>query len=128
MNNQIFDYELVRFVKHEEYEIAGNKVSKRWFYPTAPHFGKDGFSCRSIKAAKILHQDILSRKEAPEVIEEPISLPINKEFMVKDLVKEKGYNRLKLDLLIKSLGDKVTVVRLVKNKFGKDSRVLVYNP
>ena len=129
-SGKIFDYELVRFKKCEEREMAGNKIPKKWFYPTAPHFGIYGFSCQNLISARILHKKILKRKEEHDVedIEVKIELPINKEFMVKDLIKEKGYSRTNLDLLIKSLGNNIRVVREIKNKTGRDSKVLVYSP
>lgn len=123
---KIIDYELVRFVKSEEYTIAGNTVPKKWTYPTANMFGKHGFSCHCVEGCYRKHKEVLARAEEKAEPEAEIEIPRNKEFTVKELVKSLDLPYPKVYAKVREIESELTVVRLIKNKTGRDTKVYKY--
>lgn len=54
-------YELVKLKKNEEYEIGGNKVEKRWSYPSDTAFGKGSYDCISIDRAMYFYEQEIKK-------------------------------------------------------------------
>lgn len=123
---KIIDYELVRFVRSEEYIIADNIVPKKWTYPTANMFGKHGFSCHCVAGCYRKHREVVKR-ELERGKEAVFELPRNKEFTVKDLCKELDLPYSAVYSKVKEVEDELKVVRIVKNKTGRDTKVYIYN-
>lgn len=122
---KIIDYELVRLTKSEEFVIAGNVISKKWCYPTANAFGKNGFSCHCLAGCYRKYKEVLKR-ESERGQDGKFVIPRNKEFTAKELAAELGVSRYEIDKKIKSLGESVKIVSSIKNKMGKDTKVLMY--
>lgn len=124
-SNRIVDYELVRFIKSEEYTIAGNTVPKKWTYPTANSFGKHGFSCHSVEGCYRKHKEILARAEEKSEPDDEIQIPRNKEFTVKGLAENLGLPYPKVYARVREIEPQLKVVRLIKNKTGRDTKVYI---
>lgn len=120
---KIIDYELVRFVKSEEYVVAGNVVPKKWTYPTANMFGKHGFSCHCIEGCYRKHKEVLARAEEKAEPETEFQLPKNKEFTVKELSENLGLPYPKVYAKVREMEKDLIVVRTIKNKTGRDTKV-----
>lgn len=133
-NNRPISYELVNIKKVEEYEMAGNKIPKRWSYPGNSDWGKRAFTCISIdqceeKFAELTNTDIPVEKEIkPKKIKKPlnIDIPIGKEFTIKQLAEESDVSYANIYAYVKFLGNKVKTVREVKNLRGKPTKILMY--
>lgn len=124
-DNKVFDYELVHFTRSEEYKLGEAVIAKRWNYPTANAFGRNGFSLPTLENARRKWREVLEYREHKEV---EIKVPVNKEFTIKNLAAQLNVSYPKLYLTVKELGAKVKVVREIKNKKGKNTKVLVYQP
>lgn len=122
---KVIDYELVRFTKSEEFVIAGNVITKKWNYPTANSFGKHGFSCHCVAGCYKKHREVVKR-ESERGQETVFELPQNKEFTVKDLCKELGLPYSAVYSKVKEVEDELKVVRVLKNKTGRDTKVYLY--
>lgn len=129
-NNQIFDYELVKFTKSEEYVLGESVIAKRWNYPTANAFGRNGFSLPSVKSCHRKHAELLQRAAEKSEVHEPksIQLPAGEEFTLKDLSAKIGVDIPDLSEYVKSLKEKVQKVGEKKNPRGRPSPVYVFTP
>lgn len=125
-DRKVSSFELVHLERQESYEIAGNVVPKKWTYPGASHWGKRGFTFKSKKECYNKFNQLTASKEPTQI--KGFSIPVNQEFVVKDLANELGIDKDELSAYVKSLGDKVKVVGLKKNKKGLSSKILVYSP
>jgi len=122
-SNRIIDYELVKFIKSEEYILHGVKVQKKLNYPKANAFGKNGFSCRSIAGCEFKLKQILKNKKEAESFDKNFQIPKGKKFSIKDLSDEYGVPYSKIYSAVKLLGDKVKKVSEIKNKKGKPTTI-----
>lgn len=124
MDNKIFDYELVRFTKSEEYQIKGSVITKRWNYPTAHAFGRNGFSCHSLTFARTKHKTLTAGEAVPVTV----SVPVGTEFTVRGLSEKLNMPYTAVYLAVRALKDKVKVIREQAAEKGKATRVLIYQP
>jgi len=118
--NKIIDYELVKFTKSEEYIIAGNKVPKKWSYPTANAFGRNGFSCGTIENCESKYNKLLT-KERP--VDYMFDIPRNKNFSICELSENLGVPYSKIYTRLKELGKEIQIVHEIKNKKGRATKI-----
>lgn len=118
--NKIIDYELVKFTKSEEYIIAGNKVPKKWTYPTANAFGKNGFSCGCIDNCELKYKKLLNKAK---IVDYAFEIPKGKNFSIVELSESLGVPYSKIYVKLKELGDEIQLVKEVKNKKGRATKI-----
>lgn len=122
--NKIIDYELVKFTKSEEYIIAGNKIPKKWTYPSANAFGKNGFSCRSIEGCESKHKKLLHQlKLESNSDSNSFEIPKDKNFSITELSEILGVPYSKIYVKLKELGDEIQLVKEIKNKKGRATKI-----
>jgi hypothetical protein len=126
-NNHIFDYELVRFKKHEEYKMGGSVIPKGWSYPTANAFGRDGFSCPTLAAARRKYRELQEERALTSEKTYSFSIPVNVPFSITKLAKELGVPYSRIYARVKELGKKVSIVKEIKNTRGKNTRIYINN-
>jgi hypothetical protein len=123
-------YELVLPSKNEEWSHGKNVTPKKYSYPGDSSFGKTGFDCISLEAARARHKQVLEQKEAKEELKErKLNIPLAKEFTVKDLVKlNKDWTKPQITTKIYKLLDekRIKVVGEIKNKSVNPSKIYKY--
>jgi len=119
-------YELIRPKKQEEFNFRGSIIPKKWKYPNDNDFGRLGFDCASLEAAKKRHDQIIKTKQDKEEKEDRpqiISIP-NKEFTCKDLMNQNSslsYSEAYAQVKTWATEKKILKVGEKKNKKGKSS-------
>lgn len=125
---QFRSFELVRFEKQEEYTIAGNTVSKRWTYPNNESWGVRGFTYKTVQDCHKKFNELMGKPKTVEKTKGKFILPVNQNFIIKDLAAKFGVDILEVLTYVKSLGDKVKVVGEQKNTRGRASKVYLFKP
>lgn len=124
----VISFELVHLERQEQYEIAGNVIPKKWNYPSAAHWGTRGFTYKTLKECYQKFDRLPAH--IPQAVKEAktaFQIPKNKEFTVKDLAVELGLPYANIYAKVKEVQDRLTVVRTIKNKTGRDTKVYKYD-
>lgn len=124
----LIDYELVKFTRSEEYRLGDAVIPKKWNYPTANAFGRNGFSVRSISAALAKHRAVVQKGDDREKGESKIAIPVNEEFTITELAKKLGTSYYHVNMAVKALGDRVQRCRVITSARGRDTQVFILSP